>query len=193
MEAAQTTMNGNTTRNPLTWLIRWFSGFFGEKAVEMERFLKFAIVGTVGAVVDFSTLNILQATVFVPEGADAEVTLKVALATGIAFTTAVISNFIWNRYWTFPDSRSRSLARQLVQFFVVSIVGLVFRLVFVGASYPFFGGIGASVLKGLSVVQAMDGTAINQLGSNIAQAISIIIVLFWNFFANRFWTFNDVE
>ena len=172
-------------RNPLDGLILWIAGHFGARAKEVERFLKFAIVGTFGAVVDFAMLNVLEHTLLIPEGES--VALKVALATGIAFSTAVISNFIWNRYWTFPDSRSRSMRRQLAQFFVVSLVGLLFRLFFVGASFQWFGNLGVSVLGG-----ALDSTAINQLGSNIAQAISIIIVLFWNFFANRFWTYNDV-
>lgn len=175
--------------NPVDRLILWIAGFFGDKAKEVERFLKFALVGTLGAVVDFTVLNILQRTLLVPEGTAEEAQLKVAVATAIAFTTAVINNYILNRYWTYPDSRSTSVRRQLFQFFIVSTVGLAFRFVFVGATFRFFGETGASILT----PGGMEDTAINQLGSNIAQGISIIIVLFWNFFANRLWTFNDVE
>jgi putative flippase GtrA len=179
------TANERRSRNLLDSLIGWVAGRFGSRAREVERFIKFAIVGVVGSVVDFATLNILQHTVLVPEGA--QVSLKVGLATGTAFTMAVLSNYVWNRYWTFPDSRSRSAMRQLVQFFLVSIVGLLFRLVFVSATYRFFGDLGSTILSG-----EMSATAVNQLGSNIAQAISIGIILFWNFFANRYWTYNDV-
>lgn len=181
---------GTGRRNPLDALIWAVASRFGDKAKEVDRFLKFAIVGIVGAVVDFTVLNVLEHTLLIPAPPDEQ--LKVALATGAAFTTAVISNYIWNRYWTFPDSRSRSAGQQLFQFFVVSVVGLVFRLIFVGASYGFFGRVGVDMLGWFGEV-AMDATAINQLGSNIAQAISIGIVMFWNFFANRYWTFNDVE
>lgn len=177
-----------THHNPLDALVLWVAGHFGERAKEIERFLKFAIVGAFGAVVDFAMLNILQHSVLVP--AEPNQDLKVGIATGIAFTTAVISNYIWNRYWTFPDSRSRSAGRQLLQFFLVSIVGLGFRLLFVGGTYGFWGGLGASILPGGAT---MDATAINQVGSNIAQAISIGIVMLWNFFANRHWTYNDVQ
>jgi putative flippase GtrA len=31
------------------------------------------------------------------------------------------------------------------------------------------------------------------LGENLALATVVIIVLFWNFFINRYWTYNDVE
>jgi len=173
-------------RSSLDALIWQIASRFGARAREMDRFLKFAIVGTIGAVVDFTVLNVLEHTVLVPQAPDAD--LKVALATGIAFCSAVLSNYLWNRYWTFPDSRSRSAGRQLVQFFIVSVVGLLFRLVFVGTLYGFFGRLGDSILAG-----AMEETAVNQLGSNIAQAISIAIVMFWNFFANRYWTYNDVQ
>ncbi len=172
--------------NILDRLIWMVAGHFGDKSKEVERFLKFAIVGVFGAVVDFGVLNVLQLTLLPPSGSNENV--HVALATGIAFTCAVISNFIWNRYWTFPDSRSRPLGVQLTQFAVVSVVGLLFRLVFVSATYGPLGDFAQRVLQ-----TSADTQAINQLGSNIAQAISILIVLFWNFFANRYWTYNDVE
>ena len=159
---------------------------FGDKAKEADRFIKFAIVGGFGAIVDFATLNILEMTVFPPTGAN-EAT-NVALATGIAFTLAVINNFIFNRYWTFPDSRSRSITVQLSQFFAVSIVGLIFRLIFVSLTYPIFADVVDSVFS-----PDLDQEGLNQIGSNISQAISILIVLFWNFFANRYWTYNDID
>ena len=32
-----------------------------------------------------------------------------------------------------------------------------------------------------------------RLGENAALAVSVVVVMFWNFFANRYWTYNDVE
>ena len=110
-------------RNPLDIIILAIAGRFGSKAKEVERFLKFAVVGTVGAMVDFGTVTILQATVLPP----IEGTYNVALASGIAFSCAIINNFFWNRYWTYPDSRSRSIRRQLAQFTAISLVGLTGR------------------------------------------------------------------
>lgn len=160
--------------------------FGGEKAKEVERFLKFAIVGTIGAVVDFATLNILQSSLLPPSGSNEE--MNVRLATGVAFTAAVTSNFIWNRYWTYPDSRSRSIMLQLGQFFIVNVAGLVFRLIFVGFLYAPLGVLAYDMIGGNPT-----DVALNQLGSNIAQAIAVIIVMFWNFFVNRYWTYNDVD
>lgn len=163
----------------------------GAKAREVERFLKFATVGIIGAIIDFGVLNLLQATILHPDGP--YITLKVALATGIAFVSAVTSNFIWNRYWTYPDSRSRPLRQQWLQFFIVSIIGLAFRLVWVRTLFNPFGHLGADVLSSIGAVETMADPATRRLGTNIAQFFAVWIVMVWNFFANRYWTYNDVE
>ena len=31
------------------------------------------------------------------------------------------------------------------------------------------------------------------VGHNIALAIAVLVVMMWNFFANRYWTYNDVS
>lgn len=161
------------------------------RAREVERFLKFATVGVLGAIIDFGMLNLLQATILRPT--EPNVTLKVALATGTAFVTAVSSNFIWNRYWTYPDSRTRSVRQQWLQFFIVSVLGLAFRLVWVRTLYGPLGELGADVLNGLGLSGPLAETATRRLGTNIAQFFAIWIVMVWNFFANRYWTYNDVE
>jgi putative flippase GtrA len=165
--------------------------FGGAKAKELERFLKFATVGVFGAAIDFGMLNLLQVTLLRPN--EPFVSLKVGLATGTAFVTAVTSNFIWNRFWTYPDSRSRSLRRQWTQFCIVSFIGLAFRLVWVKALFGPFGNIGVEVLRALALVDSFAPTATWRLGTNIAQFWAIWIVMIWNFFANRYWTYNDVE
>jgi putative flippase GtrA len=89
-------------------------GNFGINPKEAERFFKFLVVGTIGFVVDFGTLTLLKETT----------SLATVVANTISFTMAVISNFTLNRYWTYPDSRSKSIMSQMGQFVVVSIIGL---------------------------------------------------------------------
>ncbi len=180
---------------PLVWwnqiIVRFSQRHGGAKAKEVERFLKFATVGVIGAIIDFGVLNLLQATLLRP--VEPYVTVKVALATGFAFVSAVTSNFIWNRYWTYPDSRTRTIRQQWLQFFVVSVVGLAFRLVWVRTLFGPFGNIGADALEMAGAVETLADTATRRLGTNIAQFFAVWIVMVWNFFANRYWTYNDVE
>ena len=148
---------------------------------ELTRFIKFAIVGTIGAVVDFGTLYLLHAVLG----------LNIALANTCSFTAAVISNFIWNRYWTYPDSRSKPVRTQLGQFFAVNLVGwgintgLLLLLRFPCASL-----VGNLSLR-LPVV--LNTETIYNLGYNLAKAIATVVVLFWNFIVNRLWTYSDVD
>jgi putative flippase GtrA len=136
----------------------------GVNEKELERFLKFLVVGTIGFVVDFGTLNLLKLGLG----------FHLLVANTISFSLAVLSNFVWNRLWTYPDSRSKPIESQLFQFIVVNVAGW---------------GINTLVLWMLApVFQQMVG----ELGYNIAKAIATILVLFWNFFVNRYWTYNDV-
>lgn len=172
-------------------IVRISVAFGGQRAKEVERFIKFAVVGIIGAFVDFGVMNLLQATVLRP--VDPNQSLKVAVATGTAFTAAVVSNFIWNRYWTYPDSRSRSLRQQLAQFFIVNTIGLLFRLWFVSSLFQWFGDAGVEVLHAVGAAKDFSVAQVSQLGTNIAQFFAVWIVMFWNFFVNRYWTYNDVE
>ncbi len=142
---------------------------------ELTRFVKFMVVGTIGAVVDFGTYNLMN------EG----VGLAPEISGTISFVLAICSNFVWNRYWTYPDSRSKPVLFQFVQFFVVNALGIVIRLPIIALTRAPF----ALLVERLVALEP--GTA-RTLGNNIALAVAVIIVMFWNFFVNRFWTYGDV-
>ncbi|HEX7556304.1 MAG TPA: GtrA family protein, partial [Leptolinea sp.] len=88
-------------------------------AQERTRFLRFAVVGTIGAIIDFGLFNVFTSLLGIPA----------IISSALSFIAAVISNFIFNRYWTYPDSRSKPLARQAAQFSLISLVGMVIRLI----------------------------------------------------------------
>lgn len=166
----------------------------GSRSREVERFIKFAIVGAIGAVIDFMTLSILQATVLSPVEPNKD--LKVAVASTIAFLAAVTSNFIWNRYWTYPDSRSRSMRRQMAQFTFINLVGWLGRTIWISSAYAWLGAMLMPIL--LPEIQVFrpayvpSHSAEAKLGTMAAWLIGVCIVMVWNFLANRYWTYNDV-
>lgn len=150
---------------------------------ELKRFVKFALVGAFGSVVDFTVLNIMK-SVF--EAAGLGVSWNVGLsayqiqeicANAISFSVAVLSNFTWNRLWTFPESRERPLGKQLLQFAIVNVVGLAINEV---------------------VLLLMDHYVFRnfvcpRLSMNLAKAFAIGVVLFWNFGVNRVWTYRGIK
>lgn len=147
-------------------------------ARERTRFARFAVVGVIGAVVDFGVLNLLIHFLQAP----------LVLAGTISFFAAILNNFTWNRFWTYPDSRSKRLPAQLVQFSLVSVIGIAIRIPILALLKPvieaFLLQIAPSVLNALTAARLAD---------NLTLAVAVIIVMFWNFFANRYWTYSDVE
>lgn len=148
-----------------------FAERFGMNPKEAERFIKFLVVGTIGFVVDFGILTLLKETTPLPT----------VVANTISFTAAVISNFTLNRYWTYPDSRSKRIWSQLGQFTLVNSVGWLINT-----------GI-LLVLEHLFDLLLADFPAIPLRGYIPAKMVATVVVLFWNFFVNRYWTYSDVD
>ena len=143
---------------------------------ERERFLKFAVVGVIGAVIDFGVMNLLT------QVGD----MQLVLAGTISFVCAIISNFIWNRFWTYPDSRSRPIGRQLTMFFAVSIAGVAIRIPILHFIEPPF----IELMENLNLHTPLTSEF---LAKNLTLALAVGIVMLWNFFVNRYWTYNDVD
>jgi putative flippase GtrA len=142
---------------------------------EQLRFLRFSIVGVIGSLIDFGVMNLLSHLLH----------FSLALSGSISFFCAVLSNFIWNRFWTYPDSRSKPLHKQLSMFALVSIVGIFIRLIIIFL-------LETPLRNYLYIHEVATGLG-DILAKNITLALSIGIVLLWNFLANRFWTYNDID
>lgn len=146
-------------------------------SLERTRFIKFAIVGALGALIDFGVMNLLVWLV--------KATL--VLAGSISFICAVISNFTWNRFWTYPESRAKPVIGQLAQFTLVNAIGLVIRIPILKLGEP-------------ALDRILESSSLNLLANshtfishNVTLAIAIGIVMLWNYFVNRYWTYNDID
>ncbi len=134
---------------------------------EFRRFIRFALIGVVGTVVDFTLLIVLKELIGLPT----------LLANTLSYSAGILNNFTLNRIWTYPDSRTRKALVQLLQFGLVSITGLLLNnLIVYGLEQPLGNLFGAA-----------------NYGYLIAKAAATGLVMVWNFVVNRFWTFGDVE
>ena len=131
---------------------------------EIERFTRFLTVGAVGTILDFSLLTILKLA-----------GLPTLIANSLSFMAGLINNFTWNRLWTFGDVVQSNWRKQLAQFTVVSLVGLALSNIIV-----------------LSLENVL-GNMLSQpeFGYLPAKIIATGVVVFWNYFANRAWTFKQ--
>lgn len=144
---------------------------------ERTRFLRFLVVGVIGAVVDFGIENLLHRLFGLPY----------VWSGAISFICAILSNFFWNRIWTYPDSRSKPIVKQLFQFAFVNVIGLAIRI-------PILRFLEPEITK---MFHTLPDRYLflppDAMGENITLAVAVGIVLFWNFFVNRYWTYSDVQ
>tara|TARA_B100000945_G_scaffold268904_2_gene229571 strand:+ start:2349 stop:2813 length:465 start_codon:yes stop_codon:yes gene_type:complete len=145
---------------------------------EVRRFVKFCIVGVIGFTIDTGVLNLMVGVLGMSSN-----TLRLVAKT-VAFGMALTSNFFWNRYWIYPESRTKTIRLQAVQFAVVNLIGLALNLLI-------FGFVSNALIPQF---QMGYGTRIGLLiGTNLGQIAAVAVVLFWNFFVNRYWTYSDVD
>jgi len=145
---------------------------------EASRFAKFLVVGAIGFVVDATVFGIFTHLVNLPA----------IVAQAISFSAAVVSNFTLNRYWTYPDSRSKRIRHQLVQFTAVNLVGLGIRFViFALVATPYH-----NLVASETIVQLTPELA-EFISSYLTLGTAVVTVLLWNFIVNRYWTYNDVR
>ena len=130
---------------------------------EVTRFARFLTVGALGTFLDFGLLTVLKLA-----------GLPTLAANSLSFMAGLLNNFTWNRLWTFADSVQSDWRKQLFQFALVSLVGLVLNNIIV---LSLEGALGALLGQ-------------PQWGYLPAKVIATGMVVFWNYFANRMWTFK---
>lgn len=141
---------------------------------EVRRFAKFATVGAAGAITHVTVLNVLVQLV----------RIQTVIANPIGFCVAVMQNFVLNRLWTYPESQERHAGGQLLQFAIVSVVGLALN------QFIFL-----NVLRRIEplMIQWVGQPHLGHLlGYNFAWAAAVAIVMVWNFGVNRLWTYRGI-
>ncbi|RMF05496.1 MAG: GtrA family protein [Chloroflexi bacterium] len=148
------------------FLVRLFNPFVNER--EAKRIIKYGLVGVSGTIIELGLLNLF---IF---GLGWSSDWQKIAANVIAVSLAIVNNFVWNRLWTFPEARSGSRVRQFVKFVSVAGVGILLNSAIFFAAYKF---LFSAFLPDVVSVQ-------------LAKFAATGLVLFWNFAANRFWTFR---
>jgi dolichol-phosphate mannosyltransferase len=127
---------------------------------ELTRFVKFCLVGASGVLVNMGLLWLL--TEFAG--------LFYLLSAAISIESSILSNFMLNDAFTFPDRRSKgvkNLLRRLLKFNTVSLAGL---------------GMNMAVLWLLT-----DILGVYYLLSNLC---GIALATLWNYIVNFWWTWK---
>jgi len=147
------------------------------KVISKEnRFIRFAIVGFSGTIVDFAIFNLFNSIVGITP----------IPSSMISFSVSVFNNYYWNRNWTFPESKQFPFSTQIIKFSIVSIIGLIIRTsLFSILEKPII-----ILITEQSKITLFANPAV--IGHNISLGIVIVIVLFWNYLANKLWTYKGI-
>jgi dolichyl-phosphate beta-glucosyltransferase len=93
--------------------------------------------------------------------------LNILLGAILAFLIASTNNFVFNKKWTFKN-REKDTPHQYVKFTLVSIIGLT-----------------------LTVISMFILSTILGIWYMLSKALTSLLVLSWNFFGNKKWTFKE--
>jgi len=124
----------------------------------VRRFLRFAVVGASGVVVDMLTLYLLSDP--------STLGLGLTRSKVVAAELAIVNNFLWNDAWTFRDLVGRQRGwkfkvRRFVKFNAVCSLGMLLNIALLNFQF--------NVLH---------------LDRYVANLIAIALVTFWNFWLN---------
>jgi putative flippase GtrA len=128
----------------------------------VRQFLKFGVVGASGFVVNLIVFTLLQRVI-----PDHDRSLQYNVIYTIAFLSGGVSNYYFNRIWTFRSTGHA--VREGAQFLTVSALALIVGLVVSALVSPWLG----------------HGHRTWFLGT--------IAGIFVNFFVNKYWTFRHVR
>jgi dolichol-phosphate mannosyltransferase len=158
-----------TTRQQLDYLKHIYS--LMQRTGELARFIKFAIVGGSGVIVNYGLYWILtRFGSFAPIDDTSNGILSGNLALTISIETSIITNFILNNYFTFSDRNKQGIGeffKRLINFNLICLIG---GLIQIGIANLF------AVVFGF-----------NDL---VSVLIGIVIAFFWNYLLNNLWTWK---
>ena len=134
--------------------------FLNKHRETRNQFIKFGFVGLGNTILDLGVYILLTRSLHF-------FAVNYLLANTISWICAVMFSFTMNRYWTFKAHFHSAARTQYAKFFIVSVVSLL--------------------LSQITLFVAVDVVGIHDLAG---KAASIVIVMFWNFFMNKKWTFR---
>lgn len=139
----------------------------------VRQFVKFGIVGTSSTIISFVVLNIML-----------NLTHHRYISAAVAFLISVVNGYVWNKRWTFKEAQAKAVHTQFAQFLLVNLVGLGLDLLIIRLlCVPLEGRLHAAY-------PTLTPDQVFKLATNLAQVVATGVIVFWNFFANRFWTFK---
>ena len=147
----------------------------------LRQFVKFCIVGATSTAIDFTILYLLIEVMQIGQHFASQ-DLARAVAGMASFVVAVTNGYFWNSRWTFRQTDAEGAKKRYLQFVATNVVGLVLNLSII---------VVVARLAPLSVIGMLSPYLKKDPAAFIGKAVATVIVVFWNFTVNKYWTFRS--
>jgi len=148
-------------------------GRFTQKS-GVRQLVKFGIVGASNTIINLVVLYLMLRLLHGHR----------YISSAVAFLISVGNGYYWNKHWTFKQAQAKAVHTQFTQFVLVNLVSL-------GLDWLVIYLISTPLEHELHSLQAAwPPDKIERVAVLAAQLIATAVIVFWSFFANRFWTFK---
>lgn len=137
---------------------------------DIRKFIKFGTIGVLNTLVDAAVFFVAYRLVcsgagLAPNGIS-NPTWVTAVAQAIAFVTASLNSFVWNKRWTF-EKRGKVSRQEAVRFLVTNIGYYLVSLF---------------LIRGVATLFGVPDT--------VAKLPATLCMIFYNYLMNKFWVFR---
>ncbi|MDO8676611.1 MAG: GtrA family protein [Candidatus Azambacteria bacterium] len=146
--------------------------YFLAKYKERVGFFQLGKYGVIGVLNTFLNAGIYNLLIFIT---DTSTGIKVDLFFVAAFIVTVINSFIWNKYWSFEERQTETIASEALRFFSVSAAVAVVNIAILHV-----------IINVIGTPAGLD----SKIWANIALVFTIITAFFGNFFGYKFIVFK---
>ena len=146
--------------------------YFLAKYKNRIGFFQLGKYGVIGVLNTFLSAGVYNLFIFIT---DISAGITVDLFFAVAFIITVINSFIWNKYWSFEERKTETIADEALRFFGISAAVAIVNI-----------GILHMIINIIGAPANLD----SKIWANIALAFTIITAFFGNFFGYKFIVFK---
>ncbi|MBU3942722.1 GtrA family protein [Patescibacteria group bacterium] len=147
----------------------WVAYLISKKFLFIYQFAKFALIGTMTALVDLAILNLLIFAFGIAVG------ISFTIFKIVSFLIAFSTKYFGDKFWAFTDDKMIGIGKQIGMFFGVTLIGLLINVVVASLMVNWLGP-----QFGLS----------SRVWANIAGITASLTTIIWNFPAYKYLVFK---
>lgn len=152
------------------------------RVFDLRKFLKFGVIGVLNTLVDFGVFFVMDRWV-IGEGPTLvllgrTVAVGLYLSNAVAYVTANIHSFVWNKLWTF-QRRDRVTRREAARYLATS------------AGYLLISSLGLAVFTRVLSAPFPAALIPGDYTNTLAKLPTACVTIFYNYLMNKFWVFKS--